>query len=172
MTVLTEKADLLAVIGAVKSRFSPLSVSLMGLSQGGFVSGLAAADPGAGEISKLVLFYPAVCIPDDARNGRMMFYRFDPNHIPDLLGRFPMPLGGEYARCVLDMDPYRELSGYGGPVLLVHGTEDPIVNVSYARKLKDVYPDCRYEELEGAGHGFTDYFDAWACDALKDFMKL
>ena len=34
-------------------------------------------------ISKLVLFYPAFCIPDDARAGRMMFAKFDLDNIPD-----------------------------------------------------------------------------------------
>ena len=37
----------------------------MGCSQGGFVSALVAAKNNF-PIEKLVLFYPALCIPDDA----------------------------------------------------------------------------------------------------------
>ncbi len=169
MTVLTEKADLLAVIEGVKARYAPTSLSLLGCSQGGFVSGLVAAELGAEAIASLMLFYPAVCIPDDARSGKMMFYRFDPDHIPDLLGRFPMRLGGDYARTVINMNPYEEMKGYTGPTLLIHGTADKIVNVRYARTLKDVYPDCRYEEIQGAGHGFKGKADVLACRILREF---
>lgn len=171
MTVLTEKADLLAVIEGVTAAFSPQSISLLGCSQGGFVSGLTAAELGEEQIANLILFYPAICIPDDARSGKMMFYKFDTENIPDLLGRFPMKLGGDYARTVIHMDPYKEMKGYGGPVLLIHGTADEIVNIRYSRVLKEIYPDCRYEEIEGAGHGFKKAADEKACSILQDFMR-
>ena len=170
MTVLTEKKDLLAVIEYIRKQYDVTEVFLLGCSQGGFVSGLTAAQLKADEIAGLLLFYPAICIPDDARAGRMMFYKFDPENIPDLLGRFPMKLGGDYARCVIGMDPYEELKGYEGPVFLIHGTADPIVNISYSRKLKDIYPSCRYVEIEGGAHGFKKQYDQQACEALKQFM--
>lgn len=47
--------------------------------QRGFVSSLVAAK-WKDRISKLVLFYPALCIPDDARAGKMMFAKFDPQN--------------------------------------------------------------------------------------------
>ncbi len=171
MTVLTEKEDLKAVVRAVKEEYRPKAVSLLGCSQGGFVSGLAAAEYGSEIVSSLILFYPAVCIPDDARKGRMMVYKFDPRNIPDLLGRFPMKLGGDYARTVIDMDPFREMAGYDGPVFLIHGTADRIVDIEYARRLKEIYPNVRYIELEGAGHGFKKQDDEKACEALKAFAK-
>ena len=171
MTVMTEKADLLAVVEGVRNQFSPTGITLLGCSQGGFVSGLLAAELGDKAIDRLIMFYPAVCIPDDARNGKMMFFKFDPDHIPDVLGRFPMKLGGDYARTVVSMNPYEELKGYAGPVLLIHGTADEIVNISYARKLKEIYPDCRYEEIAGGGHMFKGEADEQACRILQDFMR-
>lgn len=170
MTVFTEKADLLAVIKSVREQYDAADIFLLGCSQGGFVSGLTAAELGAENISGLLLFYPAICIPDDARSGKMMFYKFDPNNIPDLLGRFPMKLGGNYARCVIGLDPYEEMKGYEGPVFLIHGTADPIVNIRYSQKLKDIYPNCKYVEIEGGGHGFKKQYDQQACEALKQFM--
>ncbi len=170
MTVLTEKADLIAVIKYVREQYDVSDVFLLGCSQGGFVSALTASELGEENISGLILFYPAICIPDDARAGRMMFYKFDPKNIPDLLGRFPMKLGGDYARSVISMDPYEEMKGYGGPVFLIHGTADPIVNISYSQKLKNIYPGCTYVEVEGAGHGFKRQYDRQACEALKQFM--
>ena len=171
MTVLTEKADLLAVVEAVRAQYHPASVSLMGCSQGGFVSALAAKALGAEAIARLVLFYPALCIPDDARKGHMMVYRFDPKSVPDVLGRLPMKLGGDYARAVMDMDPFEEIKGYGGPVLLVHGTEDGIVNISYARRAKDCFADCEYHEIAGGGHGFSGKHGEEVTQILRAFMK-
>ncbi len=171
MTVLTEKEDLRAVIAGVRERFQPVDISLLGCSQGGFVSGLLAAELGPEKIRCLMLFYPAVCIPDDARSGKMMFYRFDPQNIPDLLGRFPMKLGGGYARTVIGMDPFEEMRGFSGPVLLLHGTLDKVVDISYARALKEIYPDCRYEEIPGAGHGFRSRDDLTAQKILKEFAE-
>ena len=171
MTLLTEKEDLLAVVKGVQAQFCPASISLMGCSQGGFVSALAAKALGPEVIRRLILFYPALCIPDDARKGRMMFYRFDPKNIPDVLGHVPMKLGGDYARAVIGMDPFEEIRGYEGPVLLVHGTEDKIVNISYARRAKECYPDCEYHEIVGSGHGFSGAYDREATQILLSFMK-
>lgn len=172
MTLLTEKQDLLAVIDYVKKLpyVDGAHISLLGCSQGGFVSALAAKELQDG-IESLILFYPALCIPDDARKGKMMFFKFDPSNIPDILGSFPMKLGGEYARCVIDMNPFDEISGYKGRTLLLHGTADEIVNISYARTAKDLYPNCRYEEIENGGHGFSGRYDRQACDILTEFMK-
>lgn len=172
MTVLTEKDDLRAVVEGVKEQFSPTSITLLGCSQGGFVSGLLAAELGEKKIDRLIMFYPAVCIPDDARKGKMMFFKFDPNNIPAVLGRFPMKLGGEYARTMITMDPFEKLKGYTGPVLLIHGTADKIVNITYARKLKNIYSDCRYEEIEGGGHMFKGKADKKACLILQHYMKI
>ena len=54
---------------------------------------------------------------------------------------------------------------------MLHGTKDPIVNVSYARKLKEIYTDCCYEEIKGAGYGFRGKDDDHACSILTDFTK-
>lgn len=67
MSVLTEVQDLEAVIRYAQSLpYTSDTLLLMGCSQGGMVSALTAAKhPDA--VDRLVLFYPAFCIPDDAR---------------------------------------------------------------------------------------------------------
>lgn len=171
MTLFTEKTDLRAVIEFVKKHFSPINIFLLGCSQGGFVSGLLAAELGEEAIDRLIMFYPAVCIPDDARKGKMMFYKFDPDNVPAVLGRFPMKLSGDFAKTVMDMDPFEAMKGYTGPVLLIHGTADKIVDISYSRRLKEIYPDCRYEEIIGGGHLFRGKADEQACSILRDYME-
>ena len=170
MTILTEVRDLHAVYQYVRSLPYVISerISLLGCSQGGVVSAISAKDL---DIEKLILLYPAVCIPDDARAGKMMFYKFDPGNIPDILGRFPMKLGGDYARTAAGMDIYEEISGFAGPVLYIHGTKDEIVDISYAKKAHCCFPDCEYHEIEGAGHGFKGEDDRRACELIREFMK-
>ena len=94
MTVLTEKADLLAVIKYVESLeyVDKNNISLMGFSQGGFVSAMTAAELND-RIKQLVLFYPALCIPDDARKGKMLMISFDPQDIPPVICQNPMTVG-------------------------------------------------------------------------------
>jgi hypothetical protein len=172
MTVLTEKADLLAVLRYVQSLpyADADNVSLLGCSQGAFVSMLAAKEI-PDEISRLLLLYPALCIPDDARNGKMMFFRFDPENVPEVLGRFPMKLGGEYARTVLQMDMMDEIGGFDRPVLYLHGTADKIVPLRYAQEAKGKYPNCQYHELVGGGHMFRGKSEREAQSLIRAFMS-
>ena len=83
---------------------------------------------------------------------------------------FSDEVGDVYVKAAIDMDIYEEIRGYDGPVLLVHGTADKIVNISYARKAHEVYKQCEYLEIEGAGHMFSKEHDRIAMDALKKYM--
>jgi dienelactone hydrolase len=173
MTVFTEKADLLAVLHYVQSLpyVQSGNISLLGCSQGAFVSMLVAKEI-PNEISRLLLLYPALCIPDDARSGKMMFFRFDPNIVPEVLGRFPMKLGGEYARTVLNMDVMEEIGGFDRPVLYLHGTADKIVPLRYAQEAKDKYPNCQYHEIIGGGHMFRNKAEQEVQGYIKAFMQI
>lgn len=169
MSVLTEIKDLEAVIACVQSlSYTSDELLLMGCSQGGFVSALTAAKH-PGLVNKLVLFYPALCIPDDARAGKMMFARFDPNNIPEMINCGPMKLGRLYAADVIGMDPIREISTYSGPVLIVHGTKDKIVNLSYSQQSAASYKNAMLHIIEKGGHGFSRKHDAIAMEQLRRF---
>lgn len=170
MTVYTEKEDLLSVVKYLQKQKYTKSISLLGCSQGGFVSMLVAKEIPE-QIEKLIVLYPALCIPDDARSGKMMFFKFDPENIPDVLGRFPMTIGGDYARVVVDQDYRDMIGGYDGPVLYLHGTKDKIVDLSYAREAHELYPNCEYHEIKGGGHMFRGKADKRAQTFIKYFMK-
>jgi hypothetical protein len=146
------------------------NVSLLGCSQGAFVSMLVAKEI-PDEISRLLLLYPALCIPDDARSGKMMFFRFDPENVPEVLGRFPMKLGGAYAKTVLRMDVMAEIGGFDRPVLYLHGTADKIVPLRYAQEAKEEYPNCQYHELVGGGHMFRGKAEREAQSLIRAFMS-
>ena len=174
MTVFTEVEDLTAVMNHALSQsfVKGEKLILMGCSQGGFVSAMTAARLPE-KVEKLVLFYPALCIPDDARAGKMMLFRFDPNSIPDILGKHPIELGGDYARSVIDKNPYALIAGYAGPVLIVHGTADKIVKLRYSEQARETYGHdrCMLVTIEGAGHGFRREADKRAIATLREFVK-
>lgn len=169
MSVLTEVEDLEAVIAYAQGLpYTGEELLLAGASQGGFVSALTAAKH-PNRVDKLVLIYPALCIPDDARAGKMMFARFDPRNIPEIIDCGPMKLGRRYAADMVDMDPFTEISVYRGPVLIIHGDRDKIVNVDYSRRAQRSYPNAKLHVIEGGTHGFSKKHDTIALALLRRF---
>lgn len=183
MSVLTEVEDLEAVIHYAQGRayVNPDETVLMGCSQGGFVSAIAASRL-HDKISKLVLFYPALCIPDDARAGKMMFAKFDPDNIPDILHCGPMKLGKCYVKDVIGIDPYQEIQDFSGDVLIVHGTKDKIVDMEYSKRAYELYLENKGKKdeprvvsffpIDGGRHGFSKRHDRVAIEHLKQFLTV
>lgn len=149
MSVKTEVEDLKAVIAYAKAQ--PYTdndqMYLHGCSQGGFVSALVAAELGAEEVKRLILFYPALSIPDDARKGQMIMARFDPKNVPEKLFCGPIVLGKRYPEDVMDWDPFEMISKYHGPVLIVFGTGDHIVDYQYGVRAYEAYVKANEEAL-------------------------
>lgn len=201
MSVLTEVKDLESVIDYTKGQAytDENHILLMGCSQGGFVSAITAAKRKQ-EIEKLILFYPALCIPDDARAGKMMLAKFDPHNIPKLLNCGPMKLGRCYVSDVIEMNPYEEIKDFAGDVLIVHGTKDDIVKLEYSQKAYETYlgsekylgssviveqeenseavrndelADRRvvFEIIEDGRHGFSKKHDKIAIEMIRRFAS-
>ena len=159
MSVLTEISDIKAVIRFAQSlsNTDEGELLLVGCSQGGLVAALTAAQMPE-TVNGLVLLYPALCIPDAARGGEMLWLKFDPSHIPEKMHAGPMPLGRRYSADVMNMDAFRQIAGYSGKVLLLHGDRDAIVDISYAEKAESVYraagADVRFVVIPGGKHIF------------------
>ena len=159
MSVLTEISDIKAVIRFAQSLHNTdeSELLLVGCSQGGLVAALTAAQMPE-TVNGLVLLYPALCIPDAARAGEMLWLKFDPSHIPEKMHAGPMPLGRRYAADVMNMDAFRQIAGYSGKVLLLHGDRDAIVDISCAEKAESVYraagADVRFVVIPGGKHIF------------------
>lgn len=171
MSVLTEVEDLKAVIGYTRSLpYTGDQLILMGCSQGGLVSALTAAD--LQTVDKLVLFYPALCIPDDARAGRMMFAKFDPANIPEKIRCGFMMLGGVYPRDVINMNPFEAIAPYTGPVRIVHGTKDKVVAPEYSIRAEKAYENADLVMIDKGAHGFNRKHDEIAIAALRDFAAI
>lgn len=174
MTVLTEVKDLTAVITYVKSRpfVDAGDLTLAGVSQGGFVSGLTAAALGE-QISHLIMLSPALCIPDHARRGCLGGAKYDPNQVPERIDCGKTILGKQIHEEMAAMDPFLALSPYKGPVLIRHGTADETVDYSYAVRAKENYGkgQCRLQLIRNMGHSMNEKQQESAVAAIGQFLR-
>ena len=167
MSVLTEKEDLKAVVSFLKERpeMEKDSLFLFGGSQGGFVSLLTAAECPE-EIRALVLYYPALCIPDDWRKEYP-----DPSQIPESREFWGMELGRCYFEAAVRLDAFQPFETVKQKILLFHGDQDEIVPVSYAEKAAQVGKNVELEILPGEKHGFSGQAGRYTMEKALAFMK-
>lgn len=155
MTLLTEKDDVFAVMDFMlkKPYVDTDNIYLGGCSQGGMVAALAAAQK-PDLIKKLVLYYPALCIPYNAANGILMYKKCDVNNLPKRLHVAGMVIGAEYFRTAMKINLDEIEAAYKNPVLICQGSADESGLLSFSRDAKNHYADCEYVEIEGGDHGF------------------
>jgi pimeloyl-ACP methyl ester carboxylesterase len=171
MTVFSERDDLNAVIDGIRmlDTTDRERLFLLGESQGGFVAAITAARR-AQDIRGLIEYNPAFCIPDDAQ------LRFNlEEDIPEQYVQVSCVLAHDYAAEMLDFDVYEEITGYKGPVLIVHGESDEIVDISYSEKAAEVYDHAKLVRLPGDVHGLTAdgkrKAAKWTYAFLQEIMK-
>ncbi len=166
MSVFTEQEDLNRVIDHICQM--PIvdtdNLFLQGESQGGFVSAITA-DQRPEQIKAMILYYPAFCIPEDARN------RY-PNleAIPEKTGCRGNMMGRAYHEKLFDYDVYEHIAGFKKPVLIIHGAQDPVVKMPYIERAASVYPDAQLEILPNERHGFTPAGIKTAAHMVYDFL--
>ncbi len=154
MSIFTETKNLIDVLDYAKTLaiVDNNHITLCGCSQGGLVSALAGAKRES-DIERLVLYYPALCIPDDARRGCIIGTKIDPDNVPNRFFGLFIPLSKKYVLDAKSIDPYEQICTFKKPVFIVHGIEDKLVKIDYSRKAKEHYPDCKLVEIHG-DHGF------------------
>ena len=120
MSVKDEAACLRAIVRHFKARpdVDTTAIALIGESQGGLAAALAASALGD-TVSRMVLIYPALCIPDNWNAA----YKTEAD-IPDTTRVWGVPLGRRFFREVRSIDVYATIGRYRGPVLLLHGDRD------------------------------------------------
>lgn len=175
MTITTQVQDLTAVKNYMLQQpyADPKRLTLMGISQGGFVSGLAAAaEPDT--VEKLIMIFPALCIPDDARRGRLAGSRYDPLHVPETIDCGQTVLGRAFHEDVADRDPYQELAAYQGPVLILHGRDDTLVADSYSIQAQERYEkgQCQLQLFSNMGHGYDEAQRQRLFASIRQFLDI
>ena len=166
MSIFTERDDLSAVIGHVKTLdvVDQENLFLLGESQGGCVAGITAPRH-RDEVRAMAQYYPAFCIPDDARK---LFA--SPSEIPESYKVFNRTIGRVYAEKLLDFDVYREITPYDRPVLIIHGDADHIVDIFYGKRAAEVYADAQFVCLPGEDHSFSVKGKLQAAKLAFDFF--
>lgn len=165
MSIFSEETDLAAVLNAAFTWdfVDPQNVFLWGLSQGGMVSAMVAAHH-IDQVNAMILFFPAFCIKDD--NTKIPF-----EEVPDSFKVMGVEIGRPYVEKLYDFDTYAYIGPYNRDVLIVHGDQDRVVNISYSHKAMEVYPHAELKILPGADHGFRGDNDIKAINWSLDFVK-
>lgn len=167
MSVMTEVSDLEVVMEAASGWdfVDENRIVLLGTSQGGIVSAITAARH-TDRIAGLVLMYPAFLVSDAIHE---QFASLD--EVPDSY-RFNWIIAGRpYAEDMWDYDVYEEIGNYTDKVLLLHGSADSIVPVSYSDRAAEIYADVEYYVIDGAGHGFSGSAFDEAVGYIFDYLQ-
>lgn len=154
MSVLTELSDLESILKTVKKKdfVNPQKVFLLGASQGGLVSIIAACRHPA-DISGIILMYPALSAKVDAGIEQYQCKEDVPSDV-SLFGGW-MHVGSRYIVDLWDIDFYRLLSTYTGKTLLLHGDKDRTVPLCYSEKAAELITDCEFHVIRNAKHAFS-----------------
>lgn len=179
MSVLTEMNDLEEVLTYVKNKNHKYSkdIILVGFGQGGLVSALVASKLKT-KIQKLILLSPTFNIPDNARAGYAMYGVFDPQDIPDIIPCGMIKLGRRYVDDVMNMNVYEEIKGYVHDVFIVHGNEDEVCDVKYAKQVHETYVNntvnkrkAELEIIEKANHAYTKQQEKLVIEKIDQFLQ-
>lgn len=167
MSIKDEQSDLQAIIKYFRSQpdVDASRIVLIGESQGGLVSAMVAAEKPK-EISRLVLVFPALCIPD---NWNARYPQLE--NIPDTTRLWNVPMGRRFFTEIHDMKPYEEIGRYKKPVLIIHGDADPIVPIDYSSRAVKVYKNATLRTIPNAGHGFKPNELQQSLEWIKEFLK-
>ena len=156
MTLFTEEEDLSALMDYAKQiKGFNGSLYLLGGSQGGMVSAMAA-EKRADDIKGMVLLFPAFSIPDNWNNTNYPIDRYPTlESIPESIDFWGVELGRDFVFTLRDLDIYKNMADFQKPVLILHGTNDAIVPISYSQRAAKTYPNVELVTYNGEGHGFT-----------------
>ena len=172
MTLFTEKEDLSALIDyARRIKGFNGSLYLLGGSQGGMVSAMTAEERAA-DIRGMVLLFPAFCIPDNWNGTNYPVDRYTTyESIPETIDFWGVTLGRDFVFTLRELDIYANMAYFQKPVLILHGTNDNIVPISYSQRAAETYPNAGLVTYNGEGHGFTPETMRDAEERLLEFIN-
>jgi len=150
MSILDEQSDLRAIVNYFRRQpyVDPDRIMLIGESQGGLVSALTAAQMNK-EVCRLVLIYPALCIPN---NWNSRYPKLE--DIPDTTRLWNVSMGRRFFEELRTMDVFRTMKKFQNPVLIIQGDADQVVLMEDSRRAAKIFRNARLHIIPGAGHGF------------------
>ncbi len=159
MTVPREINDLKAIYSYAINLPYVDSVSLLGHSQGGVVTSMAAGDLGKKKIKAVVLMAPAAILREDAIRGNTMGMTYDPLNPPEYV-ELKMPhgtflMGREYIRTAFDLPIFETAEGFRGPACMIHGTGDQVVPYTMSLHYNHTFKKSELHLIPGDDHSFN-----------------
>lgn len=153
MTVWNEISDAKAVLTYARHLPNVRHIFLLGHSQGGVVASmLAGFYPDL--IVGLALMSPAATLKDDALKGQCQGTSYDPHHIPETVRVNGYDISGFYFRTAQLLPIYETAAHFDGPVCLIHGLADTVVDPDASRRYDAVYDNDELHLLEGCDHSY------------------
>ena len=169
MSVLTEEDDLDAVIKFLRKLdvVDKDNIFLIGASLGGVVASLYAHHHPT-TINSLILLYPGFNVYD------MLHKTYQ--SLEDVLNSFSflgwMDVGKIFVKDAWCLNPYDYMHNYDKKVLILHGDQDKLVDMSYSQKALEYYPNASLRVLKGASHHiFFKEHQRYAQNCMLDFIK-
>ncbi|GGE26702.1 alpha/beta hydrolase [Streptococcus himalayensis] len=165
MSVFTEQADLQAVIDqfSQEAYVDVENLVLMGYSQGGVVSTLAAIDNP--QIKGLVSVNGAFVLFDDAK---ALFPTQD--SIPEIYNHRGTNLGKVYFEQLLETDIYKEMMKVTAEALIIQGNQDEIIPVSSAERAVQAIPHASLKVIDGGRHILNETETLEALQAIDQYL--
>ncbi|MFH8662353.1 alpha/beta hydrolase family protein [Streptomyces afghaniensis] len=156
VTITGEIAETRAVLEAARAFdfVDPERIGLIGMSMGGVVAGIVAAEePG---IRALCLWSPAAVAPFEIGRGylkgRSLAAEIEEKGYFDADGHRMSPA---LVEDIAGLDVYGRSGAYTGPVCILHGDKDDIAPVEYVRRYLDHYDgNAELRIVEGADHAW------------------
>ena len=166
MSILDEQSDLEAIVKYFKGQpdIDADNIVLIGESQGGLVSALTAASLSK-DVAKLVLVFPALCIPD---NWNKHYPKV--SDIPETTKLWNVPMGRRFFMEIRDMNVFKTIKRFKKPVLIVQGDADAVVSMDDSRRAVKNYKTASLHVISGAGHGFKPHEFEESMGVIKDFL--
>lgn len=166
MSIYDEVSDLKAIIRYFKrsKTVDASNIVVIGESQGGLVAALTAAAMPK-EIKKLILIYPALCIPDNW-NSRYP----DVATIPDTTRLWNVPMGRRFFMEIRDLNVFDSIAKFKRPVLMIQGDADRIVSLEDSRRAVELYKNAHLHIIPKAGHGFKPHEFSESIEQIQRFL--
>lgn len=171
MTVMNEVSDGRAILDYVRRMPQVKQIFLLGHSQGGVVASMLAGYY-HDYIDKLVLMSPAATLKTDAIAGHTQGLVYDPQHIPDVQKLRPgYDLGGFYLRTAQTLPIYETAAEYKGPVCIIHGKADQVVDPNASVKYNNGYLNSELHLIDGANHLLDGKQRQEVLSIVSEFIK-
>ncbi|MBZ3906050.1 MULTISPECIES: alpha/beta hydrolase [Streptomyces] len=156
VTITGEIAETRAVLRTVRTLdfVDPDRIGLVGMSMGGVVAGITAAEETG--IGALCLWSPAAVAPFEIGGGHLKGRPL----APEIAEKGYVDTGGHRMSAALvediaGLDVYGRSGAYTGPVHILHGDMDDIAPLEYVRRYLDHYDgNAELEVVAGADHAW------------------